>query len=149
MRVLVATVGSTGDLKPFLALGRGLLAAGHEAIVFTARHFEPAVRRAGLAFCDSGSPASDAGYEEMLRAVMAGRNPLRQGARIFDQTSAEQLFSVEQARAATALADVVVAHSMDFAAIAACEESGRALLTSHLFPTLLEARDLSPTGRSF
>jgi UDP:flavonoid glycosyltransferase YjiC (YdhE family) len=45
-------------------------------------------------------------------------------------------------------ADAVVAHAMDFAAIGACEATGRPLFATHLFPTLLRARDLSPSGTS-
>jgi sterol 3beta-glucosyltransferase len=149
VRVLLSTVGSTGDLNPFLALGRSLARAGHEPVVFTARAFAPIVLRAGLGFRDSASPASEAGYEGMLRAVMAATNPLQHAAIIFEQTCGEQLCSVDAAREAAGWADVVVAHAMDFAAVAACEATGCALLTSHLFPTLLRARDMSPTGRSF
>ena len=148
MRVLLATVGSTGDMNPFLALGGALLAAGHEPVVFTSRSSAPLVARAGLGFCDSHSPASAAGYESMLRAVMAETNPLKQAAIILDQTTREQLTSLRAARAAVAGADVVVAHAMDLAAVGAAEAAGRPLVTAHLFPTLLPMRTLAPTGNS-
>lgn len=37
MKVLIMTLGTRGDVQPFVALGRGLLAAGHE-VVLTAPH---------------------------------------------------------------------------------------------------------------
>jgi len=43
-------VGSSGDVHPFVGLGRVLAARGHEVIVVTAASFEDVVRKAGLGF---------------------------------------------------------------------------------------------------
>lgn len=56
MRYLLTPVGSSGDVNPFIGLGRRLRARGHEVVVLTAEPFGDAVRRAGLAF-DSTWPA--------------------------------------------------------------------------------------------
>ena len=50
MRVTVLTVGSRGDVQPFLALGLGLEQAGHEVCVATHPKYAPLVSRAGLRF---------------------------------------------------------------------------------------------------
>ena len=48
MRVLVLTIGSRGDIQPFIALGQGLKAAGHDVFLCTATSFEAFVRENGL-----------------------------------------------------------------------------------------------------
>lgn len=50
MRYLLTPVGSSGDVNPFIGLGRRLRARGHDVIVLTAEPFRDAVERAGLAF---------------------------------------------------------------------------------------------------
>ena len=48
MRVTLLTVGSRGDVQPYVALGTGLRAAGHAVAVATGPAFEPLVAQHGL-----------------------------------------------------------------------------------------------------
>ena len=48
MKVTITTIGSRGDVQPYLALGAGLKAAGHEVTVVTPEIFKAAVVAAGL-----------------------------------------------------------------------------------------------------
>ncbi len=48
MKVLLVTSGSRGDVQPFIALAKGLLGAGHEAVVAAPRRFEPLGNAAGV-----------------------------------------------------------------------------------------------------
>ncbi|MGA8117789.1 MAG: glycosyltransferase [Actinocatenispora sp.] len=50
MNVVIMAVGSTGDVFPFIGLGVGLKAAGHEVTVATQEIFADAVREQGLAY---------------------------------------------------------------------------------------------------
>ncbi|MGO9957394.1 MAG: glycosyltransferase [Solirubrobacteraceae bacterium] len=50
MRITILTVGSRGDVQPFLALGLGLERAGHRVRLATHLRFEPYVTRTGLEF---------------------------------------------------------------------------------------------------
>jgi UDP:flavonoid glycosyltransferase YjiC (YdhE family) len=50
MRVTILTVGSRGDVQPYVALGLGLQAAGHQVRLATHVEFEPFVREHGLDF---------------------------------------------------------------------------------------------------
>lgn len=67
MRVLLLTVGSRGDIEPFIALGIALRAAGHEATLCASRHFAAAIERHGIAH----APMDD-GFFELLQSP-AGR----------------------------------------------------------------------------
>jgi sterol 3beta-glucosyltransferase len=48
MRLFIVAFGSRGDVQPFVALGKGLSAAGHNVTVCTAPQFESFVREQGL-----------------------------------------------------------------------------------------------------
>ncbi|MFI6290629.1 glycosyltransferase [Nonomuraea sp. NPDC050790] len=50
MKVLLLTMGSRGDVQPFVALARGLLAAGHEPVVAGPRRFGVLAEPYGIAF---------------------------------------------------------------------------------------------------
>lgn len=50
MNVLLVTVGSAGDVHPFVGIGRALKERGHRVTVATNDYFEPVVREAGLEF---------------------------------------------------------------------------------------------------
>jgi sterol 3beta-glucosyltransferase len=50
MNILILTIGSRGDIQPFVALGKGLKAAGHDVTVCTAQMFESFVVENGLRY---------------------------------------------------------------------------------------------------
>jgi rhamnosyltransferase subunit B len=54
-RVLISVFGSTGDVHPFLAVGRELVARGHEVACLANPYFERKVRGAGLEFVPLGT----------------------------------------------------------------------------------------------
>lgn len=62
---MIFTIGTEGDLRPYLALGRELADAGHHVTLATSREFEPVVTSQKLTF----APLT-ADYLEMMR-----RNP--------------------------------------------------------------------------
>jgi rhamnosyltransferase subunit B len=83
MRVLLVTIGSHGDVHPFIGIGRQLRKRGHQVIVLVSGYFESLVREAGLDFIPLGSAedfktiAADPqiwhprrGFAYILRAVL-------------------------------------------------------------------------------
>ena len=50
-RIVLATTGSIGDLRPYLAVGAGLRARGHSIAVATASAYLQEVEKHGLEFC--------------------------------------------------------------------------------------------------
>ncbi|SEG91722.1 sterol 3beta-glucosyltransferase [Nonomuraea solani] len=48
MKPLLITVGSRGDVQPYLALAKGLLAAGHQPVVAAPRRFQPLAAAHGI-----------------------------------------------------------------------------------------------------
>jgi sterol 3beta-glucosyltransferase len=51
MRIAIIAMGSRGDVQPYLALGKGLKAAGHFVRLITHENFEELVTSHGLEFC--------------------------------------------------------------------------------------------------
>jgi sterol 3beta-glucosyltransferase len=50
MHICILSVGTRGDIQPYIALGKGLQAAGHQVQLATTSVFEPLVRGYGLDF---------------------------------------------------------------------------------------------------
>jgi hypothetical protein len=67
VRVLILTFGTLGDVRPFVALAKGLRAAGHEAGVCTAEGFRSLVVRAGVDYVHMGNEMLDLVQSEMPR----------------------------------------------------------------------------------
>ncbi len=56
-KIRIVTIGSRGDVQPFVALGRGLKAAGYDVRLVTHRNFERFVTKHGLDFAPlAGDP---------------------------------------------------------------------------------------------
>ncbi|MFO0808108.1 MAG: glycosyltransferase [Gemmataceae bacterium] len=64
MHLLLMPLGSSGDVHPFLGLGRALAARGHDVTLLTNGHFRPAAERAGLTFVEIGTEEQ---YQELIR----------------------------------------------------------------------------------
>lgn len=77
MNITILTIGSRGDVQPFVALGKGLKEAGHAVRIGTDAAFEALAGGAGLDFThvagDIRSVMQSAGGHEMLEQ---GQNPL-------------------------------------------------------------------------
>ncbi len=75
MHITLATVGSRGDVQPYIALGVGLKAAGHSVCVATHKNFEAAIRERGLDFSPvEGNPRETVESELGQKWLAAGRN---------------------------------------------------------------------------
>jgi len=50
MRLLIASIGSAGDIHPFIAVGMAMRARGHEVLFLANPHFQERIENAGLHF---------------------------------------------------------------------------------------------------
>ncbi len=50
MKILIVTVGTRGDVEPYIALGQALREAAHEVTICTCSHFERVIREHGLEY---------------------------------------------------------------------------------------------------
>lgn len=77
MNILVLTVGSRGDVQPYVALGAGLQAAGHSVTLATLEAFAPMAQAHGLAFSPMRGEFLELIQTPQGKAALAGKgNPL-------------------------------------------------------------------------
>ena len=78
MNITLVTAGSRGDVQPYIALGKGIQACGHNVQVCTHTEFEDFVCQQGLAFAPMhGNPKALLEDEAGQRFLESGRNPIR------------------------------------------------------------------------
>ncbi len=76
MRIGIITIGSRGDVQPFIALGTGFKRAGYDVRLLTHGTFAGAVRAEGLDFADLGMDPRTLTEQAMQEAGMAGQSRL-------------------------------------------------------------------------
>lgn len=136
MHFLLTPVGSSGDVHPYVGLGRLLRARGHEVTVFTAAPHRTVVERAGLGFVPifSEEQYRDAtlnadlfhprkGFSTVMKLVVLGLEP----------TWRELEARHRPGRT------FIVGHPLGFATRAFEEKAGAASATIHLAPSSLRS----------
>jgi rhamnosyltransferase subunit B len=122
-RIVLATLGSPGDLHPFLAIGAELRARGHEIIVATSALYRGQVSAASLGFApvrpDRSPNQQDPDFVD--RVIRERATPGAVFRAMFLPSLRE---SVEDLLGATEGADLVVAHTLASAARLAAEVRG-------------------------
>ena len=76
MRIVIFTIGSRGDVQPYVALGLGLQAAGHEVFVATHEPFREFVTGYGLAFRTITSNPQEVLESEEGQRWLNAKNPI-------------------------------------------------------------------------
>ena len=67
MKITMITLGSTGDVRPYMLLGRELHERGHEVTIAAFAPFQGMIEEAGMSFYPISAPAGRGG-----RAVLEG-----------------------------------------------------------------------------
>ena len=88
MRVRIITIGSQGDVRPYVAFGVGLQQAGHDVRIVTHPGFQSLVRERGLDFAPvAGDPREQADNQQLKSLHDNGRS-LIQWWRTFNEVDA-------------------------------------------------------------
>jgi rhamnosyltransferase subunit B len=134
--VLLPTLGSAGDVHPFIGLGLALVARGHRATILTNPWFQPLIESQGLGFLPVGS------LEQVESAVADpdlwhARKGFSVVARRVIVPSIEPIYRLIEKHAA---ADTVVAaSSISFGARVAQDKLGIPTATVHLQPIVIRS----------
>lgn len=77
MRVCILTLGSRGDVQPYVALARGLEAAGHRTALCASPAFKPFIESHGVEFAsfDTGDPQALLRSPDAEQIFRSTRNP--------------------------------------------------------------------------
>ena len=140
MNVLIQTAGSRGDVQPYIALGKGLQAAGHAVTICTHTRFEAFVTEHGLGYAYLGSDllelmdavAGRGAMEDMGRLVSG----LKTGIRLARQSGPIQRAMVEEGWAAAEQVDpdLILYNSKMFGAPHYADKLGIPAALAMLFP---------------
>lgn len=137
MRLTIVTGGSRGDIQPFVALGVGLRAAGHEVTLATYDPYEGFVRARGLAFARlSGDPRALVEY-----LLEAGLNPVRLARRFGEVLEPLAETNFEECLEACQHADCVIYTAVGYLGYLAAQKLGVPRLGAELQPIFTPTRE--------
>ena len=140
---LLTPIGSSGDVHPFIGIGRALRTRGHDVTMITAAPFRATAERGGLRFIESVSQSE---FDEMTRHPDLWHS--RKGLTLVLQAVAAYL------RDSYALIEaayepgrtVLVAHALAFAARVFEEAHGAPAATIHLAPSIFRSNFQPPAN---
>lgn len=150
MRFLFSSIGSSGDIHPYVGIGQALRRRGHEVAFISQPYFERTITQAGLEFVPAG---------ERFELTELASRPEMMGARLGSVRILQQYMipqSGPAARAALAQIDrarpdVVCAHHMAWGALWAAELRGIPTAAGCLSPLIFFSRQdpcvFKPNGR--
>jgi UDP:flavonoid glycosyltransferase YjiC (YdhE family) len=140
---LLTPVGSSGDVHPFIGIGRGLRTRGHDVTILTAEPFRAVSERSGLRFIQIHSQAE---FDEMTRHpdLWHGRKGLTLILRKLSSVLREhyQLISSAYEPGRT----VIVAHALAFAARVFEDAHRVPAATIHLAPSIFRSDFQQPAS---
>ena len=135
MHITLFTLGSRGDVEPYIALGRGLVAAGHTVRLSTHERYGPEIRAAGLEFSPAaGDPRLMVQEEAGKRWLESGRNPIRIMRRLLDVSGPIFQQYLQDCESAISGTDAVLFSVLAFPAYHLAEAAGIQAVGAYLQP---------------
>lgn len=133
-RFTLLTLGSRGDVQPYLALGAGLAQAGHTVTLATHATFEPLARAHGLRFAPvAGDPQAILRTDLGQRWLDSHLNPLAFARGLMDIAAPLVPQVLRDALAASQDADALIVSTLGFfAGFHAAEKLRRPLIGAYL-----------------
>lgn len=135
MKIAMTTVGSTGDLTPFLALAIKLKKRGHEVKICTHSIFEEKVKSFGIDFSPCGPHITMDEFEYWSQKIFRIPNPMAQLRALFEiLLGKEPEKRFKECLDATKDCDLVISHHIDFAGQEAARKNNIPWINVFLFP---------------
>ena len=114
-RIVLTTFGSYGDLHPYIALARGLIDRGHDAVIATTGMYRPNVEQAGIGFHAVRPDLADLGDQaEVVRRVYDPRRGAEYMTRQLIMPHLPRTF--DDLAAIARGSDLLVSHAITYAA---------------------------------
>jgi rhamnosyltransferase subunit B len=141
MRLLLITLGSHGDVHPFVGIAQALKRRGHNVAVMTNPHFGPLVERAGIAFEPVGS------VETFNRGLDDPDvwHPHKGPARVMHGVAETLEETFNRTAEIAPRMDAVVGSSLCLGSLSAAEKMGFPYATAHLAPICVRSTIELPT----
>jgi UDP:flavonoid glycosyltransferase YjiC (YdhE family) len=145
MRVLIATTGSDGDIRPFFPLAKELAARGHEVLFAAPDHFAPSAAQQGLAFRQIGPPSAEVDIESVFARVLNARSPLAGLSIVMEFIADQGRTVVPELLELASQADVVIHPPLLVPGAVAARARGVRQITVQFAP-VFRATTYGPTG---
>ncbi len=139
MKIAITTVGTTGDLQPYIALGLGLQEAGHEVLIVSSKNEKAFVESYGLHFFSLDVDIQKLMEGGEVQEMSKGDNPLRFiVGHLKSAKHLKQLMVATQAEIWTACqqADVIIFHPGMPLGLFMAQEKGRISIMANPFPVV-------------
>lgn len=144
MHVVMSTVGTEGDVRPFLAVALGLVGRGHRVTIATHTDYEEMISARGVGFRPIGGSFRRLVESESGRAWIESSDSLleylRRTRELFEPLGRRW---TEDAYEAASDADAVLAHPFSVGATFAAEKNGRPAAVLAL-PPFVESGEVVP-----
>jgi UDP:flavonoid glycosyltransferase YjiC (YdhE family) len=146
VRVAIATTGTIGDVRPFVALTSALIARGHEVTAISwdlyRRTFDPT----GARFVAAGPTTTEHDISETATLAADAQSPIRQVAILRDFHLRDAGAHYSALREALRGHDLAVIHGVHSLAQAAALDAGVSFATAVFDPVLLPTATAPPAG---
>ncbi len=153
MRVGIQTWGSEGDIRPLLALGAGLSAAGHQvnAVVtdLGPRRYDAVGERHGIGIAHVATPVVDdpSELDRIGAACLEAASPVAQARIVIERLFLPAVDAMSAAgQDLVARSDLLVAHFFHYPARAAAERGGVPVCSVRLAHDFIPSAHRSPLG---
>jgi sterol 3beta-glucosyltransferase len=144
MRVTIIALGTHGEVQPYIALGLGLKASGHEVRIATHDYYEAFVRGWALDFSPvEGNPRDVMESEAGLAFLAADRNPIALARRLARMAKPTLETSLADCWKACQDAQAIVFSFLGIAGYHIAEKLGVPACGAYLYP-VIQARPLPP-----
>jgi len=157
MRLAIHTLGTRGDVQPYVALARGLMAAGCDVVLAAAARFEGFVRARGIPFAPLPDDFLDLMDTPEGRAALSGRNTLTWTWRMVRRVRPMMRRLLDAQWAAAQGADAVIYHPKALGSVHIAERLGIPAFCAFTLPGMTPTRafpspmlpfvDLGPLNR--
>ncbi len=143
-RIVISTVGSAGDLNPFLALGLGLRERGHDVLFAVEERMSDTLRGAGFAVRPLAGDGEEI-FEKYSAEFIDKLSPIPSLRAVVERYLLPSLrHNIEELRAACEGADLLVSAAVQLAASFVVEQTGIPWASVALTPIVVPTAYIAP-----
>ncbi len=145
MKIALCTVGSTGDIQPFLALAIKLQAAGHQVRELSHPFHKDRFTKRGLDYVSCGPEVTQDDLNDMLHRMLQLINPIKQLELLMLEAFFEEKEKYfRECKAGTKGFDLAICHMVDFLGQEAVSQNGIPRISVILAPAGVPTRYNAP-----
>ena len=146
MKIILTTWGTTGDVRPFLALAKSLKVSGHQVQVCTSSVYSQQFEKIGVEFCPVGMPFEQDRFNQIMDRIINIRNPLKSALVIAKEGILNQAKRwYNDCLEAMTDCDIVVCHSADMPGQEAAIKKNLPWMTVSYCPGFIKSLCTSPS----